>query len=272
MNKVGVSVIIPVYNQHVWMIQQAIDSCLNQTGNVEMEIVLVNDASTEHWYDQMDLTNPKIKFYTYDKNRGAGYAWDYGCRRATHSYLCPMACDDLFHPDKTEVQLALMKDQKVAFSYTGYRELFLDDNYKLERIREHTVFNVEKNDGKLIFKALIKNDYGNNFINGASVMMTRKLYEDVGGYDINIRLKNDYDLWLRVADKYKIFGVPYSLMIRRVHNNQAKRHFNPTKKLSERWLRTVDYITVKEKWEKSIFPVTNGGVNTYILRQLGYQA
>lgn len=268
---IGVSIIIPVYNQHPWMIQQAIDTSLAQNGNIDIEVIVVDDGSTTSWENHVDLTHPKVKFFTYKENKGAGYTWDYGIQKSTKEYICPMACDDYFHLDKTELQMIYMKEKKVDFSYTAYRELFLNSAYAINGVKEHSVFNAPNNYGKTFFQELIRNDYGNNFINGASVMMTRKLYDDIGGYDVTMRFKNDYDLWLRIADKYNMCGIPHCLMVRRIHNNQAKYHFEDKKEYSERWLRTIEYITVKKKWQDNIMPITNAGVSKEILQQLGYQ-
>lgn len=270
MNKI--SIIMPVYNQKPWFVQQAINSCLNQIlpKHYELEIVIVDDGSTNKWYEQVDLTHPCIKFYRYEENKGGGHGIWYAAQKATGNYLAALSSDDYFFQDKLEIQLAFMDYHKVGFSYTAYREDFLDDNDNIVFIREHGVKNFPKFSGKLAFDELIKNDFGNNFINGASILVQRDIYEQSGGYDFTLISQPDYDLWLRITSISNIIGIEHCLMVRRIHNNQSDNLFNhaPDRKLS--FLKTKEYIKIKLKWRPTIYPVTKPGIDMEVLKQLGY--
>lgn len=268
----NISIIIPVYNQHSWMVQEAINSCLNQTGNVNVEIVLVDDGSDteEKWYDNVNMSS-NVSFYKLNKNCGVAAAWNYGIKKSKYDIICPMACDDFFHPDKTETQLSYMDQFKIDFSYTGYREQFLDASNQIISVKEHRVINVTNFDGVQIFNKLTEKDYCNNFINGATVIMSKELFNQIGKYDERLRYKQDYDLWLRIAKKHKILGVPHQLMTRRIHNNQAKRYFANNVLLNEQRRRTEEYAIIKLKWENSVYPVQHPSVDTNLLNELGYK-
>jgi len=270
MNKV--SVIIPVYNPQSKLVQDAIDSCLFQTGPVEMEIILVDDGTDLpiKWYNEVDRSDERIKFFQLGTNQGVAVAWDFGIQQATGDWICPMACDDFFHPDKTEVQLTYMKHTKAQFSYSGYRELFFDPSYVLQGVKMHDVANVPDNDGKEIWKKLVEQDFGNNFINGAAVIMSKEVYNSVAGYDKRLRYKQDYDLWLQIADKHKVLGVPLPLMSRRIHSNQAKKFFANDKVLNERYRRSIEYAIIKLKWMDELQPILHPAVDKKVLREEGY--
>ena len=269
MDKPKVSFVIPVFNTHPWLVQDAIDSCLFQIG-IESEIIVVDDGSTTRWYDTVELDDFRIKFFKLETNQGVAVAWDRGIKESTSDYVCPMAADDFLHPDKTILQLELMKQAKVEFSYTGYRELFFNDQDQLTQIRTHGVKNVPENDGKQVFLKLTEGDYCNNFINGASVIMAKEVYNSTPGYDPALRYKQDYDLWLQIAHRHKILGVPFNLMTRRIHSNQAKYFFSKDKELNETTRRTKEYALIKLKWEDSVFPVVHPAVDVDLLKQMGY--
>ena len=44
----------------------------------------------------------------------------------------------------------------------------------------------------------------NNFVACGSVTIRRSVLEDVGGFNPEYLVAEDYDLWLRVVEKYKI--------------------------------------------------------------------
>ena len=50
-----------------------------------------------------------------------------------------------------------------------------------------------------IFKDLLKH----NFINGIGIIAKKSTFDDVGGFDENAMLE-DWDMWLRIAEKYQV--------------------------------------------------------------------
>ena len=246
---INCSIIIPVYNTPINFVKDAIKTSLNQIGDVNIEVVLVDDKSTNDWYNQIDLSDSRITLYKLKKNMGVAYAWDYGIKKSKYDLICLLAADDFFHPDKIETQYAFMDAAKKRASYTGFITYGLDDNNKIQHITNHIPPHfIVKED---LFRALKQNDYFSCFINGASVMFEKSFYNEVGGFDSRLRYMQDYDLWLRMTDKELMVDVPLTLISRRDHNQQTKHQFQNDKQLNEIRRKSIEYAIIKLKWERS---------------------
>nr|WP_280157799.1 glycosyltransferase family 2 protein [Priestia aryabhattai]MDH3135502.1 glycosyltransferase family 2 protein [Priestia aryabhattai] len=110
-----VSIIVPFYNCPY--INQALDSLLSQTYK-NIEIIVVNDGST-HYSEKIIPYLDKIK-YIEKENGGTATALNKGIQHATGDYFCWLSSDDIYSPEKIEIQLAFMKEQKAVFSHTNY--------------------------------------------------------------------------------------------------------------------------------------------------------
>ena len=54
-----------------------------------------------------------------------------------------------------------------------------------------------------------------------SKKVLESVYEDTGFYDIKMRTCEDYDLWMRISDKYMLVHVPESLTLVRVTGDNS---------------------------------------------------
>ena len=52
-------------------------------------------------------------------------------------------------------------------------------------------------------------------VSPSAVLMTRELFERVGGFDESFPLCEDYDLWLRIALDHAVYLIPEPLVIKR---------------------------------------------------------
>ncbi len=89
MSKEKISIVVPVFNE-----EKTIEKVINQIINVKLpidkEIIIVNDASkdkTEEKIKKICKKNKKIKFISYLKNRGKGYAIRMGFKKASGSII-----------------------------------------------------------------------------------------------------------------------------------------------------------------------------------------
>lgn len=101
MKKVEISVIIPVYNTEKFL-QSCIDSLLNQTMK-DMELIFVNDASTDHSLEILqrnaEKALDKIKIINLRENLCQGGARNAGIRVAQGKYIGFVDSDDFVNPD-----------------------------------------------------------------------------------------------------------------------------------------------------------------------------
>ena len=115
-----VSVIIPIYNAEKY-VEKTLASVFAQSYR-NIEIVLVDDCSKDKSAEiiaQLKKQHPEIIYFLQPKNMGAGAARNKALELATGQYVAFLDSDDLWLPEKTARQLALMKDKKSPFSYAA---------------------------------------------------------------------------------------------------------------------------------------------------------
>jgi glycosyltransferase involved in cell wall biosynthesis len=211
-----VSIIVPFYNCPY--IDQALDSLLNQTYR-EIEIIVVNDGSTRH-AEKIIPYSHKIK-YIEKENGGTASALNAGIRHAAGDYICWLSSDDIYHNEKTEIQLAFMKEKNASFSYTNFSSI--DEN----GARVTPSLGVYSPDRLEFLKRMTRG----NIINGCSVMIHKTVFECIGIFNEALPYTHDYDLWIRIIQHFDVHYVPQSLLFYRVHNEMgSKKHVAAIKK------------------------------------------
>ena len=106
MDKKLISVVIPCYNRRD-KLPACLFSVLGQT-YTNMEVIVVDDASTDGTQELFEnITDPRVKYYRYEQNRGACYARNYGAERARGELLAFQDSDDTWRAEKLEKQLRL---------------------------------------------------------------------------------------------------------------------------------------------------------------------
>lgn len=251
LDKPLVSTIALCYNQAKFAVE-TLNSIKNQT-YANIELIIMDDCSTdnsveviENWIKE---TQYSCTFIKHDKNQGICKTLNEAFSHCKGQYLQIIACDDIMLPEKTAVQIELMKKQpeNVAVVYSD-AYLIKDDGsphygWFIQRRRQFT----DAPDG-YIYDDLLKG----NFIPAMSTLIRSDVVRELGGWDNNLAYE-DQDMWLRISKKYH-FSFSQSPSVRyRVHNN------NTTKKLSgapgietEFWIyrKHIDNKIGKEQFKK----------------------
>jgi glycosyltransferase involved in cell wall biosynthesis len=205
----SVSVVIPVYNGEKY-IKETIESVLNQTYS-NFEIILVDDGSTDNSRQVIEsIKDNRIKYY-YQENSGCpAIPKNVGIKKAQSDYIAFLDQDDIFLTKKLEIQMKeIEKNNLSAVIVNSY--VFNSDNNKIIGKNWSKEFKVEIKD---VFKRLIQDD----FIITSSMAMVKKDFFLKNGYlDENLKLTDDYDLWLRLAKYGKIKFIIQPLVKWRYH-------------------------------------------------------
>ncbi len=230
-----VSIIVPFYNCPY--INQALDSLVNQTYK-NIEIIVVNDGSKQYSEKITPYLN-KIK-YIEKENGGTASALNVGIQHSTGEYICWLSSDDIFYHEKTEVQLAFMKNKNAMFSYTNWCRI----NDKGQIISQ-ALGNAPKD--RLEF---IKHMSIGCIINGCSVMIKKSVFQQIGVFDEKLPYTHDYDLWLRIIQKFDAHYVSQPLLLYRVHDQMgSKKHEssikNETRIVINRHRSMIDQLQAK---------------------------
>jgi glycosyltransferase involved in cell wall biosynthesis len=187
------SIIIPAYNQADKTIR-AVESCLKQT--YPCEIIVIDDGSTDDTYKKLQTI--KGIHYTHQRNQGASVARNVGISWAEGKYIAFLDCDDYYEPDKIERSICFMK----AYNYLACHTSACFINKPL--IREAICSNEEWWHGFWEYKPKIGNLLFRNYICNSTVVMDRWVIDHVGLYDESLFIAADWDLWLRIEEKFKI--------------------------------------------------------------------
>lgn len=107
--KPTVSIMMPVYNGRNF-IDASVKSLINQTFK-DWECIVVNDGSTDKTAEYLSsITDSRFKIITFEKNQGRAKAREAALRTASGEYLAMLDAEDIYHPQKLERQVNIMKE------------------------------------------------------------------------------------------------------------------------------------------------------------------
>jgi glycosyltransferase involved in cell wall biosynthesis len=202
-----VTVIIPTFNSAAY-IGNAISSVL-ASKDVPVEVIVIDDGSNDGTWELLERLDVDIRKVR--QERGGPYrARNLGAQLARGEWLAFLDADDDWSPDKLARQLALATDD-IGLVYTD-RLNFGD----LSRVSERQSDSVTLWDDD-VFEPLLLG----NFITLSSVMIRKTWFERLGGFAVEQRGVQDWDLWLRYsAEGGRVALVREPLTRYRIHREQ----------------------------------------------------
>lgn len=100
-----VSFVIPTFN-HANYIGESIESVLNQRGNPNFEIVLVNDGSTDDTMQRLEeFSDPRLRVLHLKENRGHVAAINIGAGAVRGAFVARQDTDNRYRPDFLQTAL-----------------------------------------------------------------------------------------------------------------------------------------------------------------------
>jgi teichuronic acid biosynthesis glycosyltransferase TuaG len=195
-----VSILMPAYNAEKY-IAESIQSVITQT-LADWELIVVDDGSTDNTaavVGAFAAADARVK-YIYQPNGRLGKARNTAFGQSRAELIAFLDSDDLWLPEKLELQVAALKEQCAEVVYTdGF--IFSDDVVT----DESTTFPIisGRNDGLDMFDWLLIR----NRIAVLSVMLRREALDRVGPFSerLSFHGAEDYDLWLRLAKQGAVF-------------------------------------------------------------------
>ena len=192
-----ISVIIPAHNS-VQTLARAIDSVLEQSYKAD-EIIVVDDGSTDatsevaKMYDEVSLLR--------QKNMGVSSARNNGVMMAANEWIAFLDSDDTWHPEKLKEQVAYHRKNKgCKVSYTD--EVWIRDDKEVSIPKTFQKPQVATFESCLSYCNIVP----------SSVLMQKKLFDRIGGFDESLEVCEDYDLWLRILREEPIALVDQKLV------------------------------------------------------------
>lgn len=197
-----VSVIIPVYNAGKY-VAEAIDSMLAQ--GVPVEIIAVDDASTDDSLSILASYGKRIQVVTRAENGGIGAARNDGVRLARGEYIAFLDADDIWMPGKLAAQLTQLEaDRSIGVSF-AHLECFISSE-----LAPHEAALRHCPKGPMP-----------GYIAGAAVMR-REVFQKVGEFDPRWKVGEFIDWLARAKAAGLVFDLlPDVFLRRRIHTTNT---------------------------------------------------
>lgn len=187
-----VSIIIPTYNRGKYIFDSVM-SVLNQSYS-NIEVIVVDDGSTDDTNKILkEIKDNRFIYIKLKKNGGACKARNVGIKKAKGEYIAFQDSDDIFLNNKLEKQLnnLLMNNSDLDFCKIRVNVNNINEipNYEQDKI--------------LSQENILENLCHGNFISTQAILAKRHIFSNIL-FDEKLPRLQDYDLVLRIAQKYKI--------------------------------------------------------------------
>lgn len=197
-----VTVVITTYNR-AHLLQRAIQSALQAGSGVE--VVVVDDCSTDETPDICSKLE-SIRYVRLNANHGLAHARNVGIAASSAEFIAFLDDDDLRLPDSLDKQLSrMMADDRIALCYG--RALIGDARRQLPT---GEIYPTECPEGDVFWQLL-----EDNFFPMPSVLARKSALLDVGGFDTSLPLVEDWDMWLRISERFPVAAVEEPVAIYR---------------------------------------------------------
>lgn len=211
-----VTIAIPVYNGADY-VAEAIDSALAQS-YPNLEILVVNDGSRDDGVTERIAQSYGSKIrYLSKTNGGVASALNLAVAQMRGEYLSWLSHDDLYAPGKVEREinavLAASDGRTIVYSnYAVFNQDIAPQAVSLTPIQPEQ------------FRYWITTE---NTLHGCTLLIPKIAFDECGVFDETLRTTQDYDLWFRMAEKFRFVFLPEVLVKARSHPEQG------TKKLAD---------------------------------------
>lgn len=198
-----ISVVIPTFNR-AHRVVRAIASAASQT-YPEVEIIVVDDGSSDgtgRLVRDLDCQRP-LSLIEMRANQGAPTARNRGIAASAGRWVAFLDSDDIWHPRKLERQMVSLLRHGGEFGacYTGLAAY--DDAGILRGVSRAT------DEGDIRAGLMTHNLVGST----SSALVRKDLLTDVGGFAPTLRSCQDWDLWVRLAERTRFACVPEILTV-----------------------------------------------------------
>ncbi|GAA4205077.1 alpha-1,3-rhamnosyltransferase [Pedobacter jeongneungensis] len=228
-----VSVIIPCYN-HQDFIEACLESVVNQTYK-NIEVIVIDDGSKDETPRILQKLANKYTFsLEIQKNLGLSKTLNKAIRKyAGGKYISIIASDDYWELNKISKQVDFLENSENYALVFGKAKIVDNNNVFLGNLGDD--MNEELSFETLLF---------DNKIIASTTMFKRDIWEKVGGFNEDSYIE-DWDLWLKMAENYKIGFINENLGFYRRHgsnmSNNLLRMENAKTNIVKQWSAKDQY-------------------------------
>lgn len=242
------SVIIPLYNKAPY-VRKALDSVFAQTYK-DFELIIVDDGSTDNSADVVrelvignsKLVNDQFRLIS-QPNAGVAAARNNGVKASHGEYVCFLDADDWWEStflEEIDCMIAEYPDAGIyATNYIYYKPG-----------KTHVALNLSR--GYIIYPEV----YAKNLVmpvTSITTCMPRRVFDEMGGFPVGIKLGEDFLLWAKTALHYPIAFCEKPLAN---YNNDVPASLRATRNLHAPAYHMLFHLDSLEEETRNLSPVT----------------
>jgi glycosyltransferase involved in cell wall biosynthesis len=213
-----VTVVMPNYNYAKYL-SESIQSVLTQS-HKDLELIVIDDCSKDNSVEilrEWAKRDPRVFVLENKINQGAAESQNLALKRMSGDFLALCDADDVWYPQKLEIQLNLLsKNPRAGLAHA--QAVIIDSQGKPtgKTFTEEYNPSVPRNSGD-VFDQIVTTNYPCS----SSTIIRRECVEYAGRFDNQLKYLYDWTYWVRVARKYEFVYVPEPLLSYRVHGSST---------------------------------------------------
>lgn len=207
---------IPVFNGEKYL-RETIASAVNQRPFDKIEVIVVNDGSTDKT-EQICMEFARSINYIYKENGGTASALNAGIGLSTGCFIKWVSADDVLLDNAITQMLTWIEKNDIqnarnTIYYTNYHVI----DHKGEFLRD---FKEPGHPTSMLWKFF--------FGNGSTSLIHREIFDKIGNFDTGWKHSEDYEFWLRATMLHdvKMKLIPIFTLNYRDHAEQLTKHFD----------------------------------------------
>ncbi len=174
------------------------------------ELLAIDDGSTDGGADIVNTfaRDERIRCYRLPENKGVAAARNFGVQQARGEYIAFIDSDDVWFPRKLQEQVSALETLRAPASSVLYTRL--EYATRGHATRRASIDWLSGN----IYRDFL---YGWSPAITPSIMLPRRLFLSKGGFDEQLAVHEDEDLWMTLAKDHEFFCIPSVLVRVRTH-------------------------------------------------------
>ena len=210
-----VSIVIPTYNAERTVVE-ALESCLGQSYR-DCEVIVVDDGSSDRTWERVSRL-PGVKAIR-KSNGGVASARNAGMREARGEFIAWMDADDVMHPERIALEVAVLREHPHAVlastDFSAFRDGEPDFDpshiaayYRAVQVARSVDSLYDQQAAPVEFdgaprRVLLGHAYERlvhgNFVHPPTILLRRSAWDRAGAFDETLRYGSEYDHLLRLA-------------------------------------------------------------------------
>jgi len=182
-----VDVIIPTHNR-AHTLKRAIDSVFNQSYK-HFNLYVIDDASTDSSLEIIESykSKPNFHFHQLPENLGVSFARNIGVNLGQSNFIAFLDSDDEWLEHKLERQFNFLKNHP-HLNFVHSEEIWIRNGVRVNPKLKHSKTNDD----------IFNRSLDHCLISPSTSVMKRELFIKLGGFNTELVICEDYDLWLKV--------------------------------------------------------------------------